>query len=303
MENDPSIIIRKGSFISNQTIQKSTKKHFIFDLDETIGSFAELNILWLGLIDICQHKNASIFQENPQILFNQILDTYPEFLRHGIITILEFLYYKKQLDECGNVYIYTNNQCISGDMNCPSWTMLIIKYIETVGKMNNGLFEPPILRYKKEVKRTTNSKTFGDLIRCTLLPKTAEFCFIDNTYFPKMTNGRVFYIQPQPYFHSLGVDEIVRRLLISNLGNRIVQECKMEADDFKRQLYDIFLLHDFTINSNMNKTVEERNMDISISQKLMYYIRDFFYLSLRKPKTKKMRAKIWYNVSKKLRKK
>ena len=61
---------------------KPPKKVVIFDLDETLGSFADLYILWGG-----------IKQVNPDCdSIEEILDLFPEFLRFGILIILEYLY-------------------------------------------------------------------------------------------------------------------------------------------------------------------------------------------------------------------
>ena len=60
----------------------SVPKVIVFDLDETLGSFAHLEILWNTLL---------LYNQN-NILFNDLLDLYPEFIRYGIINILEYVY-------------------------------------------------------------------------------------------------------------------------------------------------------------------------------------------------------------------
>ena len=322
MINDP-IVIHKGLYIENSN--QNTKsdipkiKNFVFDLDETIGSFSELNIIWQCLIEMSKKNNQSDnsikIGQNYQKWFNQILDIFPEYLRPGILTIFEFLYHKKQKDCFGNIYIYTNNQCSSfiDSSNPVSWTSMILKYIEMSNPNKKLLFEPPIHAFKSngqpigDNKRTSQTKTFADLMRCTLLPKTAEFCFIDNTYFPKMKHGRVFYMQPKPYYQCLGMNEVVRRLLLSDFGKQCVQ-------DFDNSYYDqkswktVFLELSLQYGGQVapiRKIKEEIEMDILVSQKLMYHIKEFFYLTYvgkqRKSKTKKARGRFWYNVSKKLR--
>jgi hypothetical protein len=83
---------------------KGITKLLLFDLDETLGSFSDLYILWKTL-------EKYIYIDNKLLFFHKLFDLYPEFLRHGILNILEFLYYKKQTGECSKIYIYTNNQC------------------------------------------------------------------------------------------------------------------------------------------------------------------------------------------------
>ena len=53
----------------------------VFDLDETLGSYCDLNIIW------------EYFKYN--IKFNSLLDLFPEFSRCGIFSILHFIYQKK----------------------------------------------------------------------------------------------------------------------------------------------------------------------------------------------------------------
>ena len=115
--NTDSIIVHPNSFVKQQ--YRTKKKYFVFDLDETIGSFGDLYILWKGMSHL--NKTGVIKFEDSQYNFNEVLDIYPEFLRCGIMTILEFLFYKKLSGKCGGVYLYTNNQCD------PPWIELIIK--------------------------------------------------------------------------------------------------------------------------------------------------------------------------------
>ena len=60
-------------------IQRSTKV-VVFDLDETLGSFADLYILWGGIKQTWSDCDT----------FYELLELYPEFLRYGILTILEY---------------------------------------------------------------------------------------------------------------------------------------------------------------------------------------------------------------------
>jgi hypothetical protein len=88
---DMSVQVYKGGLFrpSRNLRIKSRKKVIVFDLDETIGSFADLEILWTALGELDCFKQT---QES----FNRLLDLYPEFLRYGILNILDFLQYKKQ---------------------------------------------------------------------------------------------------------------------------------------------------------------------------------------------------------------
>jgi hypothetical protein len=304
-EIDP-IIVRKGSYVklappSPKSIPTKSAKHFVFDLDETIGSFADVYILWLGLKEMYRlhGKDPSRFVQDEQSIFHGIMDLYPEFFRYGILTILEFLYYKKKRGLCERVYIYTNNQCEG------LWAQMIITYLETVGNMH-GLFDQIIRAFKIdgqiiEEKRTMQAKCLGDLVRCTLLPKNSDICFIDDTYFHKMKHNRVFYIQLKPYYHSLSLSEIIDRLMRSNLGQTMAKQSGLSLLAWEGDLFD-WLVSRGSNPTGMIKTVAEQEMDIHVSQKLMYHMKEFFYLSMRKPKTRKILGSFLHNVSKKMRK-
>ena len=234
---------------------KKTPNVIVFDLDETLGSYADLNIMWENL------KN--------NILFNDLVDLYPEFTRYGILSILDFIYQKKISGICDKIFIYTNNKC-SYD-----FVELISKYFSyKLGIADNNLFDQIIRAFKVgnkivEVSRTTQEKTHTDFIRCTLLPPKTQMCFIDNSYFPEMENKRIYYIQPLSYRHDLTKDEIINRLKKEN-------QCKPSKiystvdEKFLNRLYDklyafprgIFEKHReyFETKHEINKLVSQKIM-------------------------------------------
>jgi hypothetical protein len=137
-----------------------------------------------------------------------------------------------------------------------------------------------------EINRTTHKKTYNDLIQCTMIPRTTEICFIDNSFFPKMCGEQVYYIQPRSYIHYLRTDEIIDRFISSNLFKNAQYSDKC----FESILYEEFQNKEcFADMILLEKRLET---DLLISQKLMYYIREFFYLYSRKIKTRKVRKKL-----------
>lgn len=270
----PYIKIYKGKLFIKPTDIVGAKKSkvIIFDLDETIGSFNELFHLWKWILS----KDYLLEDgEENQIYFNYLLDLYPEFLRYGILNILEYLYNKKQKGDCLKIYLYTNNQC---SPYVSKWISLIVQYIENKLQIT-GLFDQIICSFKIdnciiELKRTTQQKTYSDLIRCTLLPKTTEICFIDNSYYHKMLNDRVYYIQPKSYDHSLSNEEIIERFICSHL---FIKGTTIE-------LYEWFS----TKLSNNRLKRDTINDDIIVSQKMMYHLKDFFLLTTKKQKTRRL---------------
>jgi len=263
---------------------KKYQKTIVFDLDETLGSFSDLYVLWCGL-----NKIQNISTENEQNEFNCILDIYPEFLRYGILNILEYLRNKKKAGECDKIYIYTNNKCQ------PPWVSLIIRYLDNKMHISQdeSLFDKMICAFKindkaVEFTRTTKDKTLDDLIKCTLLPKTTEICFVDNTYYNEMVNDKVYYIQPKAYYHKLNSGEIIERFVLSEYGKDFINTTKTLAT-FNHFMQDWFQFNGRNLNAVIDKKFVE--VDVFVARKMMYHIKEFFYLTNRIIKTKKNRLK------------
>jgi hypothetical protein len=269
------IQIYKGDQFLSSISKPNKKKVIVFDLDETIGSFADLEILWNSLGEL------DFFKKN-QDSFNQLLDLYPEFLRYGILNILDFLHYKKTKGHCYKLFIYTNNKFPR------IWTSMIIRYLEQKHS-TSGLFDQLICAFKIndviiEPNRTSTAKTHSDLIRCSLLPKTSEICFIDDKYFEGMDSGRVYYIQPKPYFHMMLTSDIISRICKSKL-----------ASSFDNEVLKKYLSDKFSVVNTTAKSADEIAIDRTVSQKIMFHIQEFFHLTTVSNKTQKLRK---YSIGK-----
>ena len=277
--------VYKGNCFNKKYIRKYTKA-LVFDFDETLGSFSELRILWTGINTFrIKHYNDAIKEQNE---FNEILDLYPEFLRYGILTIFEYLHLKKKRGDCDKIYIYTNNNCN------PPWVSFITNYFKYKLNLKEDLFDKIITAFKInnkiiEITRTTRDKTYNDFINCTLLPNTAEICFIDNTFYNNMLNEKVYYIQPKAYHHNISNNDIVDRFINSNIGNKIKNDLlNEEKDGFNEFLYDWFEIN----NRGLKVKYINIETDIYVAQKLMYHIKEFFYLTHRKNKTRKKNIRL-----------
>lgn len=260
------INIYKGKLFTKMKGQRLQigQKTFIFDLDETLGAFGELFLLWSALeLDKMVDK---------QKFFRELLDLYPEFLRPGVLSILEFLNYKKQSGLCSKICLYTNNQCPT------EWTDMILQYFND--KLNTtDLFDKVVYAFKinnqiVENLRTSHSKIYSDLIRCTMMPKNSEFCFIDNTYHRKMAHDRVYYIQPKSYEHGLTTDMII---------NRFLRKWAMTPLPWNIET----ILQKWFSNVSIDKGSSIQD-SIAVSQKIMYHLKEYFLLSSKMPKTKKI---------------
>jgi hypothetical protein len=279
MLHEEEIQIYKGKYFSPKLCgNKKTTNAIALDLDETLGSFSDLETLW---------SSIKSYNDSIPIDFNKLLDLYPEFLRYGILPIMDFIYQKKRKGACDKIYMYTNNQC------SPPWCKLLAKYFDYKLRTDSDLFDKIICAFKinnkiVEIGRTTHNKTYSDFIKCTLLPLKTKLCFIDNTYFNEMVDDRVYYIQPRSYIHNLSSDVIINRFLTSELCSKNMSNAHrfLLAD----HLYVDFSKRGFFHNSNMfGKNLE---IDIHVAQKIMYHIKEFFYLIQKKSRTKKIKYPI-----------
>jgi hypothetical protein len=246
--------------IYNSFKQNNLPNAIAFDLDETIGSFSDFHSLWSRLEPEMQ----------TQEIFNDTMDLYPEFLRVGIVPVLSFIQTKQESGRCLPIYIYTNNQCED-----VTWIDRLIYYLElrVGGTKPNKLFAKPICAFKIrdrfiEPGRTTHEKTYSDFVRCSML-KTENLCFIDDTYYDKMKRRNVYYIKPPPYIHTLTHKQVVNRFLTSDIYRRLYPDNPVETP--LKPNFDIL---------NYEK---ER----SITNKILYYIREFFFIYSKRNNTKK----------------
>lgn len=176
-------------------------KAIVFDIDETIGSFTQLYILWKIINKYFKQHDIYTSFINTQILFNLILDNFPLYLRPDILVVFEYILHEKNKNKINKVLIYTNNQVSK------EWVNYIAKYIEY--KLNNKIFDKIIYAYKiknhfVEKDRSNNQKIYQDLIKIRNLTNY-EICFIDDLIHKKMIHKNVFYIHipPYSYFYSL----------------------------------------------------------------------------------------------------
>tara|TARA_B110000879_G_scaffold58060_1_gene81657 strand:- start:3092 stop:3970 length:879 start_codon:yes stop_codon:yes gene_type:complete len=271
------IEIYKGKYFSKYKKSRA-KKVMVFDLDETLGSFVDLEILW-SLIE----RYTKSFHIN----FDELLDIFPEFLRYGILSILEYIANKKKNGECYKLFVYTNNQCGK------KWTERIINYLNNKITSDFTLFDQIVNAFKInnvkiELNRTTHKKTYDDFINCTILPKTTTIFFVDDVSYKDMKKERIYYIKPMPYKHHLSTNEIINRFIYSKYGIILLpRDCTRYA--FKAEYIELCMKNGtYHLYTNTTKTMLEN--DILISQKLMYHIKEYFLLTNKKNKTCKRKS-------------
>lgn len=255
-------------------------KIVVFDLDETLGYFTEYGIFWDSLTHYLKNKEKAPLTQND---FDEILDLYPEFLRPNIINILTYLKEKKQSNCCDKMMIYTNN---TGPRE---WCQHIIKYFEK--KLNYKLIDQLIAAFKvngktMEICRTTHTKTHKDLIKCTKIPATTEICFLDDTFYPEMTNDNIYYINVKPYYHDLKMDYMIQKFKESAVGEKILDATDMDSD-FEEKMMDHIKLYEYKY---MNKDSNEYEIDKILSKQIISHLH-YFFNKARNPKTQKNKPK------------
>ena len=275
--NTDLIEIYKGSYYSKRKKNRS-KRVVVFDLDETLGSFVDLEILWNLILKYKRHVHVN---------FNDILELYPEFIRYGMLSILKYLYRKKVSGECHKIYLYTNNQ------STKSWVQMIICYFNCKISDELPLFDQIIYAFKInniqiELNRTTNRKTHDDFIRCAILPSTTSICFIDDVMYKDMKTERMYYIKPKAYRHNLSSDTIIQRLFHSNQGMLLLHGDSTKLS-FQTEFTEKCMQLGVYRTSPRQLHIQCTN-DIIVSQKIMFYLKEYFYVTNKQAKTKKRRS-------------
>jgi hypothetical protein len=238
-------------------------KYVVFDVDETLGYFSQLGAFMDALSFYYKDFSRSHFER-----FNEILDLYPEFIRTNMIDILKYISNKKSQGACSGIFIYTNNQ------GPRLWVQHIAKYFEY--KVGDQLFDKIIAAYKVNGKvveqgRTSQNKTYADLLRITGISPQAEVCFVDDLNHPGMRHSNVLYLNVKPYVKTLSVNEMIRRYLDS--GVIPSHNIKRFTDTMNERLGNIDAL-------NKNKNV---NNNTNLIENMKINLHDSNYISLNTP--------------------
>ena len=260
---------------------KIPEKIIVFDMDETLGSFADLYIIWKGIHQVCPDCKH----------FYELLDLYPEFLRYGILTILEYLYDCKLKKLCHKMFIYTNNQCSS------TWVNLISDYLEqkvkhsqqTSKPSKKKLFDKIICAFKINNKtieecRSSHQKKIDDFLKCSMISDNADICFIDDVEYPLMKSSKVYYICPRSYTHHLKTFEIIKRVISAKWlphYNPILSS--------EEYWVNWFVIHRRRI---VRKGTGDVYLDLQVSQKMMCHLRDFLHFAITPPPSSKCKTQL-----------
>ena len=289
---------------------KKRPKVVVFDVDETLGNFAQFSI-FCHVLEEYFNKPDITYRH-----FNDLVDLYPEIIRPSMLRILEYIRKKKNAGVCSKVMIYTNN------MGPDKWVGHIRQYFEYKLRamvappatsddlaIVSPLFGHTIGGFKSQSaavatasssssssssdafpQRSTKEKTVRDFIRCSRMPPDIEICFLDDVYHPKMTDERVYYIKLQAYHFHIPFHMFVIRFLNSRLyrdvfdGSKVSSITPALSAAAKKQVLSIELNDLFVRYANMaeydvksqQRKMNPREIDEIISKYILYHLQQFF---------------------------
>jgi hypothetical protein len=260
-------------------------KYAVFDVDETLGYFSQFGAFVDALNNYYSDFSRVVFDN-----FNELLDLYPEFIRPNMVQILKYVSEKRREGACKGIIIYTNNQ------GPRIWVANISKYFDY--KVGTQVFDQIIAAFKVNGKivqegRTTQNKTYDDLVRVANIPKTSEICFIDDLNHPGMRHQNVLYINVKPYIETLATSTLIKRYLDSSLGKNILPQ---NREKFSLSIKKIMGVNDDANETNTRLNLQESNFislntpDVSnmetnanvlssykkTGDKILFYIKLFF---------------------------
>ena len=125
-----------------------------------------------------------------------------------------------------------------------------------------------------EICRTSHVKSHKDLMKCTKLPASAEICFLDDTFFPEMTNDNIYYINVKPYYHDLKFDYMLTKFSDCVFGKKTVSDkdhfIKFMSEEFKKYKYEY-----------IEKPENEYEIDKILGKQIMIHLGEFFNKSIK----------------------
>lgn len=236
-------------------------KVVVFDLDETIGNFEQLGIIWDAL------ETKKIFQKFTKKDIFEILDLFPEIFRPNFFKIMKMLKTNRV-----KTAIFTNNQ------GPPEWVQLFADYtsykigqlafnkIVRIWKIGNEVIEPC---------RTSHDKKYEDFLKCTGYSPSTKICFMDDRLHDGMKHDHVYYIYLRPYVYHYSFEEMIDRIVKSRIAKKLlVQYPQLSQKDARNSIRQDIQKSIVKYNFRTKKK-EIDNTDTLISQELVRHIRHF----------------------------
>lgn len=244
-----------------------SKKVVVFDLDETLGHFYSIRLLWDAVHYFIDYNKITYTPSQKD--FNYLMDAFSETLRPGIMEMLKDLKDKKKRNKCKGVMIYTNNRYSK------SWVDLITGYFKN--RLDTDIFNRVILAFKlngviQEKKRTSSEKKYSDLLKCCKLPDDIEVCFFDDVDYPGMRNENVYYVKVKPYIYTYTKTDIVKKIFESALLDNI-----LKTEENKKIFITYILKYlDMEKYGFDKKQLSDIRLDDIVSKRMKTHLKLFF---------------------------
>ena len=192
------------------------------------------------------------------------INLHPYVFRPKIFEIFRYLREKKRKDKNIKVIIYSNN------MGTPKWANMIKSYIEK--KINYKLFDKVITAWKVdgviyEKCRTTNEKTYKEIINCGNLNKNTKIFFVDDAYHPKMYHKNVEYLHIKDWKFKYDINVMVNNFLNyakEKLSNNKIQELREILPKFVKKQNWGYIRYKNSNTPNMKEVNIGENLKKSI---------------------------------------
>jgi hypothetical protein len=222
----------------------------VFDMDETLGFFAQLSRLWLTLQEL---NNGNLRSQD----FYELCNLFPKILRPGILKTLKYII-KYKTKNISKIILYTNN-------TGPTWwPELVVSYIEH--KVGSKIFDVIIPGYKNgQGCRRTALKTYDDLINCANISRNSKICFIDDQPHRKLAEHpqvtHVFVNAYNYFYTNTDIFQKLQRLrfykqIYNGIVGKSLEEYLLEYNSKKEENTDIkHELHSFLKNVVKIKSV------------------------------------------------
>ena len=231
----------------------------VFDMDETLGHFEQINIFWQVLSEYYKKENIKLDKKH---LF-EVIDIFNKILRPKILNILEYLKNKKREKICDKIIIFTNN-------TSKKWSNLIADYFNY--KLEEPIIDQVIGAYKVkgkiiESQRTQYDKSFKDFINCSKLFNNPQICFLDDVRHPDMEHENVVYLRIKPYVYSYLVETMVNDYY--NKNKNIINN----KNYFINYMIININLYEYALTT---KSELEQRIDTLLSKRLLEHLDEFF---------------------------
>jgi hypothetical protein len=109
-------------------------------------------------------------------------------------------------------------------------------------------------------------KTHNDLLNCTSIPEETQICFLDDVFYPGMSNEKIYYINIKPYIYNLKFEEMINRLETSGILG-------VESTSCRDYILSILKKYSYIYEG---KTHAAQNIDQILSKQILNHLHLFF---------------------------